>query len=86
MDVLAACHARAQLAAGVLLPALQQLQSRLRAVRTQAQGEPVGALHRVAQRARDGGRARALQPGSRSAAPQVIYPHDASFKDKTNDI
>ncbi|CAE6726396.1 hypothetical protein XA1311A_10540 [Xanthomonas arboricola] len=32
---------------------------------------------------RDGGRARALQPGSRSAAPQVIYPHDASLKDKT---
>ncbi|GAE62331.1 hypothetical protein XPN_4237, partial [Xanthomonas arboricola pv. pruni MAFF 301427] len=28
-------HARAQLAAGVLLPALQQLQPRLRAVRTQ---------------------------------------------------
>ncbi len=32
---------------------------------------------------REGGRARALQPRSRSAAPQVIYPYDASLKDKT---
>ncbi|PPU17444.1 hypothetical protein XacyCFBP1159_08710 [Xanthomonas arboricola pv. corylina] len=45
---------------------------------------PRKSLHgRTCGVSRDGGRARALQPGSRSAAPQVIYPHNASLKDKT---